>query len=50
IVRRFSFDQLKPVSNPMEPSIRLHSGQSPSTGAEFAAMCHIPYREAVGSL
>jgi hypothetical protein len=50
IVRRFSFDELKPVSNPMEPSTRLHSGQSPSTGAEYAAMRHIPYREAVGSL
>jgi hypothetical protein len=50
IVRCFSFDELKPVSNPMEPSTRLHSGQSPSTGAEYAAMRHIPYREAVGSL
>jgi hypothetical protein len=34
----------------MEPSAKLHSGQSPSTGAEYAAMRHIPYREAVGSL
>ncbi|KIO08044.1 hypothetical protein M404DRAFT_78898, partial [Pisolithus tinctorius Marx 270] len=50
IIRRFGFDELKPVSNPMEPSTKLHSGQSPSTGAEFAAMKHIPYREAVGSL
>jgi hypothetical protein len=25
-------------------------GQSPSTGAEFATMCHVPYCEAVGSL
>ena len=38
------------MSNPMEPSTRLHSSQSPSTGAEFAAMHHIPYHEAVGSL
>jgi transposase InsO family protein len=50
IIRRFNFEDLKPVSNPMEPSTRLHSGQSPSTGAEYAAMRHIPYREAVGSL
>jgi hypothetical protein len=50
IIRRFNFDELKPVSNPMEPSAKLHSGQSPSTGAEFAAMRHIPYREAIGSL
>jgi len=46
----FGFNKLKPVSNPMEPSTKLHSGQSPSTGAEYTAMCHIPYREAVGSL
>ena len=50
IIRRFNFQDLKPVSNPMEPSTKLHSGQSPSTGAEFAAMRHIPYREAIGSL
>jgi hypothetical protein len=50
IIRRFNFEDLKPVSNPMEPSTRLHSGQSPSTGTEFVAMHHIPYHEAVGSL
>jgi len=50
IARRFGFDELKPMSNPMEPSTKLHSGQSPSTGAEYAAMRHVPYREAVGSL
>jgi len=41
---------LMPVSNPMEPCMKLHSGQAPSTGAEYAAMRHIPYREAIGSL
>lgn len=50
IIRHFGFEELKPVSNPMEPSTKLHSGQSPSTGTEYAAMKHIPYREAVGSL
>jgi hypothetical protein len=50
IICRFNFEDLKPVSNPMEPSTKLHSGQSPSTGAEYAAMTHVPYREAVGSL
>ncbi|KAG2065754.1 hypothetical protein BDR04DRAFT_983755, partial [Suillus decipiens] len=49
IICHFSFDDLKPVSNPMEPSTRLHSSQSPSTGAEFAAMQHVPYCEAIGS-
>ena len=50
IVHRFGFDELKPVSNLMELSTKLHSGQSLSTGTEYAAMCHIPYCKAVGSL
>ena len=50
IIRRFNFDDLKPVSSPMEPNVRLSTSQSPSTGAGYAAMQHIPYQEAVGSL
>ena len=50
ITRRFGFDELKPVSSPMEPHTKLTNAQSPSTGAEYTAMQHIPYREAVGSL
>ena len=50
IVRHFGFNELKPVSNPMELSTKLHSGQSPSTGTEYTAMHHVPYREAIGSL
>lgn len=50
IIRRFNFDELKPVSSPMEPHVKLTTTQSPSTSAEYAAMRHIPYREAVGSL
>ena len=50
ITRRFGFDELKPVSSPMEPHIKLTNTQSPSTGAEYAAMQHIPYREAVSLL
>ena len=34
----------------MKPSTKLHSGQSPSTGAEYTAMQHVPYHEAIGSL
>ena len=30
--------------------MKLSSSQSPTTSADFAAMQHIPYREAVGSL
>ena len=50
ITRRSGFDELKPVSSLMEPHIKLTNTQSPSTGAEYAAMQHILYREAVGSL
>src|SRR6202522_700164 len=31
ILRRYNFDDLKPVSTPMDPNIRLTSAQSPST-------------------
>jgi hypothetical protein len=50
IIRRFNFEDLKPVSTPMEPHIKLSSTQSPSSTHEFAAMRNIPYREAIGSL
>ena len=50
IVHCFGLDELRPILNPMEPSTKLHLGQSPSTGTEYAAMRHVPYREAVSSL
>jgi hypothetical protein len=50
ILRRYGFEDLKPVSLPMETSIRLTSAQSPSTTQEIAHMRNIPYQEAVGSL
>ena len=50
ITCRFGFDKLKPVSFPMEPHIKLTNIQSPSTSAEYAAMQHILYHEAIGSL
>jgi hypothetical protein len=34
----------------MDPSTWLTSAQSPSTTKEIAAMCKVPYHEAVGSL
>ena len=49
-LRRYGFDDLKPVSMPMETNIRLTSAQSPTTTEEFARMRNIPYHEAVGSL
>ena len=50
MLRRYGFDDLKPVSLPMETSIQLTSAQSPSTMQEVAHMRNIPYHEAVGSL
>ena len=50
ILRRYNFDELKPLSIPMDPSIRLSSDQSPATTAEHAVMRDKPYRKAVGAL
>ena len=50
IICHFGFDNLKPVSTPMEPHIKLTNAQSPLTGAEYTSIQHIPYREAIGSL
>ena len=49
-IRRYGFEDLKPLSIPMDVSTHLSSAQSPSTTANFARMQNIPYREAVGSL
>ena len=49
ILRRYGFEDLKPVSIPMDVNIRLTSEQSPKTSAEIAAMRDIPYHEAIGS-
>jgi hypothetical protein len=46
----YNFNKLKPLSAPMDPSIRLMSDQSPATTAEHAIMHDKPYREAVGAL
>jgi hypothetical protein len=50
MLRRYGFDNLKPVSLPMDSNAQLSSAQSPSTTEEFAKMRNIPYHEAVGSL
>lgn len=50
IIARYGFQDLKPVSIPMDPNVRLTSAQSPSTTQEFARMRDVPYHEAVGSL
>ena len=50
MLQRYGFEDLKPVSLPMETSIQLTSAQSPSTTQEIAHMHNIPYQEAVRSL
>jgi hypothetical protein len=50
ILRRFGFEDLKPLSTPFDPTKRLTSEQAPRDTAEFALMRDIPYREAVGAL
>jgi hypothetical protein len=50
ILRCYMFDDLKPLSSPMDPAIQLTSDQSPATTAEHAIMRDKPYREAVGTL
>ena len=49
-LRRYGFEDIKPVSLPMDTSIKLTSAQSPSTTEEIAQMKNIPYHEAVGTL
>ena len=46
----YGFEDIKPISLPMETSIKLTSAQSPSTMEEISQMRNIPYHEAVGSL
>ena len=50
ILCRYNFQDLKPVSIPMDTNIRLTTSQSPSTTVEIAKMCDIPYHKVVGSL
>ena len=50
ILHHYHFDDLKPLSTPMDTSFRLTSEQAPTSTAEHAIMHHVPYREAVGAL
>jgi len=50
IIAQYGFQDLKPISIPMDPNVRLSSAQSPSTTQDFAHMRDVPYHEAVGSL
>ena len=50
ILRHYNFDELKPLSSPMDPSIHLTTEQSPTSTAQHTIMCDKPYHEAVGAL
>ena len=50
IITRFNFNDLKPLSIPMDPSVPLSRSQSPTKIEDVAKMKSVPYREAVGSL
>ena len=50
IITWYNFQDLKPVSMPIETSNRLSTSQAPATTLEIAKMHNIPYLEAVGSL
>jgi hypothetical protein len=50
ILHRYNFDELKPLSTPMDPSIRLMMEQAPQSAAEAAIMCDKPYHKAIGTL
>jgi len=46
----FHFDNLKPLSMPMDVQVHLTSKQSPKDAAKFAVMHDVPYHKAVGVL
>lgn len=50
ILTRFNFDDLKPVSTPMDPHAPLSKTQCPESAAEVVRMRRVPYKEAIGSL
>jgi hypothetical protein len=50
ILRRYGFDDVKPVSTPFDSQVRLTLEQAPADVAEFAAMRDVPYREGIGEL
>jgi transposase InsO family protein len=50
ILRRYGFEDVKPVSTPFDTQVRLTLEQAPADADEFAVMHDMPYREAVGAL
>ncbi|THH18467.1 hypothetical protein EUX98_g8949, partial [Antrodiella citrinella] len=50
IISRYNFNDLKPISIPMDPHTPLSRTQCPVSATDIARMAKIPYREAIGSL
>jgi len=50
IVERFSLQDAKPVSTPLDPHHQLMIAQCPSTPRQYEDMRNVPYHEAIGSL
>ncbi|TFY61298.1 hypothetical protein EVG20_g7113 [Dentipellis fragilis] len=50
ILARFNFVDAKPLSMPMIPGVSYSKDDCPTSPADVARMCCVPYREAIGSL
>ncbi|KIP03168.1 hypothetical protein PHLGIDRAFT_78019 [Phlebiopsis gigantea 11061_1 CR5-6] len=50
ILSRYGFEDIKPLSIPMDPHLQLSQDQCPKTTSEQAEMRHKPFRQALGAL
>jgi hypothetical protein len=50
ILRCYHFDDLKPLSTPMDHQVCLSLEQAPTSAAKFVMIRDVPYHEAVGAL
>ena len=50
ILTRFNFDNLNPISTPMDLHLQLLKAQCPESVFDIARMKRVPYREAIGAL
>ena len=50
VLEKFGMQNAKPVTTPLAPHFRLSALHSPQSEDEEAAMSHVPYSSAVGSL
>jgi len=47
---QYGFEDLKPISTPMDPATHLLSIDLPQSTMDIAQMAKVPYQEAVGTL